>query len=372
MWAMATRRRLAIPSPSMLMASFLLLGYLGYGRGGFSTFLCVLALLWVVAEKSGLLQRDAIERAVPRTAYWSIRMLLGLLVLSAVGLHGSEEWLQELGIRTHTRGALRFGLGMGGFLLALTSISPLMRSFSVQHKLGGMWGGPDSAAFLRASNEEQVTCLLLAVAQADGYPGERERLLVRQFVLARFPTKRAFAEIDRWIATAKPPRNLELLAKALALRLASSECATVYSWCCLIAFADGGLHQTEFQALQAVAKGFAIPPRYAQFLFDYAQNSARQGRSQSANDDARGAQGQQSAGSRNAPPPPRSYGTPRERALQTLGLPSEATKDQIRQRHRELVRKFHPDAHQRLGPVAQQEAAERFKSIQRAYEELAK
>lgn len=351
------------------MASLLVLGY---ARHGLSTAILVLALLWIAAEKSGLLQRDAIERALPRTAYWSIRLLLGLLVLSAVGMHGSEEWLQELGIHPRTRSVLRFTLGIGGFLLALTSISPLMRSFSVQHKLDGMWGGPDSAAFLRASNEEQVTCLLLGIAQADGHPGERERALVRQFVLARFPTKRAFADIDRWIATAKPPKNLELLAKALALRLASSECATVYSWCCLVAFADGGLHQTEFQALQAIAKGFAIPPRHAQFLFDYAQSSARQGRSQSANDGARGSQGQQRAGERNAPPPPRNYGTPRERALQTLGLAADATKEQIRQRHRELVRKFHPDAHQRLGPVAQQEAAERFKAIQRAYEELAK
>lgn len=367
-----TQRRFATSKPSTPVTNSIVLGYLGYGRNDFNTVIAVLALLWLAAEKSGLLQRAAIERAVPRTSYWSIRMLLGLLVISAVGLNATEEWLHDLGVRTHTRGALRLGLGLGGFALAFTSISPLIRSFSVQRKLGELWGGPDSNAFLRASHEEQVTCLLLGVAQADGNPGERERVLVRQFVLARFPTKRAFAEIDKWIATAKPPKNLELLAKALALRLVSSECSTVYSWCCLVAFADGSLHHAELQALQAIAKGFAISPRHAQFLFEYAQSSAQQNRSQSGNDGARGSQGQQRAGERKAPPPPRNYGTPRERALQTLGLAADATKEQVRQRHRELVRKFHPDAHQRLGPVAQQEAAERFKAIQRAYEELMK
>ncbi len=346
---------------------------LGYARTSVTSLIIAIALMWLVAEKSGWLRSDAIERAVPRVAYWSIRLLLGLLLLALAGMRGGDEWLRDLDVLGPTRNLLRFALGIGGFWIAFTSISPLMRSITVQQKLGDLWGGSESASFLRANHEEQVTCLLLGVAQADGQPGERERTLVRQFVLARFPSKRAIADIDRWIATARPPKNLELLAKALALRLASSECATVYSWCCLIAFADGGLHQTEFQALQAIAKGLAIPPRYAQFLFDYAQNSAQQSRGQKAPaDDERNTKGQQRAGDRRTHSPSRNYGTPRELALQTLSLSPGATLDQIRQRHRELARKFHPDAHQRLGPVAQQEAAERFKAIQRAYEVLAK
>jgi DnaJ-class molecular chaperone len=53
-----------------------------------------------------------------------------------------------------------------------------------------------------------------------------------------------------------------------------------------------------------------------------------------------------------------------------LGLPINANKDQIRRRHRELVRKFHPDAQPNLGPVAQKEATNRFRAIQHAYELL--
>jgi curved DNA-binding protein CbpA len=48
----------------------------------------------------------------------------------------------------------------------------------------------------------------------------------------------------------------------------------------------------------------------------------------------------------------------------------DASADDIRRRHRELVRRFHPDAQPNLGPIAQQEATERFRAIQRAYELL--
>jgi DnaJ domain len=46
-----------------------------------------------------------------------------------------------------------------------------------------------------------------------------------------------------------------------------------------------------------------------------------------------------------------------------LGLPREASQDDIRKAHRKLVRKHHPDA--KLGDRSSEE---RFKEIQRAYE----
>ena len=48
-----------------------------------------------------------------------------------------------------------------------------------------------------------------------------------------------------------------------------------------------------------------------------------------------------------------------------LGLPNEATQDDIRRAHRELVRKHHPDAN-----PGDPSSEERFKEVQRAYEVL--
>jgi curved DNA-binding protein CbpA len=48
-----------------------------------------------------------------------------------------------------------------------------------------------------------------------------------------------------------------------------------------------------------------------------------------------------------------------------LGLPREATQDDIRKAHRKLVRKYHPDAN-----PGERSSEEHFKEIQRAYEVL--
>jgi len=149
----------------------------------------------------------------------------------------------------------------------------------------------------------------------------------------------------------------------IARDLEPGERGTIYSWSCLVAFADGALRAEEFRVLQQVATGLGLAPHHAMFLFEFAQQAAR--RSQRATGAPRNGRPQMPP---PQPPPPR--GTPRERALATLGLPPDATLEAIRHRHRELVRRFHPDAHRTLGPVALREATERFVAIQRAYEEL--
>jgi curved DNA-binding protein CbpA len=48
-----------------------------------------------------------------------------------------------------------------------------------------------------------------------------------------------------------------------------------------------------------------------------------------------------------------------------LGVPEEATQDDIRKAHRELVRRYHPDAN-----LSDHSSEEHFKEVQRAYEVL--
>jgi DnaJ-domain-containing protein 1 len=123
----------------------------------------------------------------------------------------------------------------------------------------------------------------------------------------------------------------------------------------LVAFADGRFRPDEHHALAEVARGLSLPSGRARMLFHLARAQFLAGSNREGNNQQR-------------PRPHKPH--PRGDALSILGLPINANKDQIRRRHRELVRKFHPDAQPNLGPVAQKEATDRFRAIQHAYELL--
>lgn len=53
---------------------------------------------------------------------------------------------------------------------------------------------------------------------------------------------------------------------------------------------------------------------------------------------------------------------------QELGLTSDATKDQVKQRYRELAKKFHPDRFRKKSESERATAEEKFKKIQEAYQ----
>ena len=54
----------------------------------------------------------------------------------------------------------------------------------------------------------------------------------------------------------------------------------------------------------------------------------------------------------------------------TLGIPKDATREEIKAAYRELAAKYHPDKVQHLGREFRELAEKRFKEIQQAYEIL--
>jgi DnaJ-domain-containing protein 1 len=183
-------------------------------------------------------------------------------------------------------------------------------------------------------------------------PAERDT--VRHFILERFGDPVQVDEVRSWEAQPLPVTDRAGLAARIATGLGDSELDSLFCWCCLVAFADGKFREHEQRALNDVARGLGIVPGRARMLFHLA-------RAQYLRGDRRG--------EREAPGATAASGG-RQHALDVLGLPMNATTDQIRKRHRELVRRFHPDAQPNLGPVAQREATERFTAIQQAYETL--
>ena len=157
-----------------------------------------------------------------------------------------------------------------------------------------------------------------------------------------------------------PQGQISALATSLRRVLNARERETVFFWCCQVTFADKRFQQGEQDALQKVARGLTIPAHHARLLFHHAK-------ARFLNEGERAGTGgsQQSGWSR-----PTGVDNTRRRALQTLGLDESATAAQIRKRHRELVKRHHPDAHTHLGPIAAEDAAARFREIQEAYEAL--
>jgi DnaJ-domain-containing protein 1 len=289
------------------------------------------------------------DRSSPR--YWLQRFLFGLLLIVLAGT--GDGIVPQLPDRL---GLLRLATGLLGFWLALTAVSPLVRAWTRDARVRVLWTEAARDTFARASLPRRIFFLLSSVAEADAPMTPAERQAVRHFVLERFADPVDRDELRAWEEQPFPITDRAGLAARIGASLDDTELDSLFCWCCLVAFADGRFAQPEHLALQEVARGLGIGAPRARMLFHLA-------RAQFLRGDARG--------ERDGPHPDRAPAADaRAHALAVLGLPVQASLEQIRKRHRELVRRFHPDAQPNLGPVAQKEATERFTAIQRAYETL--
>jgi DnaJ-domain-containing protein 1 len=290
------------------------------------------------------------DRSDPK--YWLLRFGGGVLMILAAGL-GVVARLTRWGDPT---GFVTLVVGFWGFYLAFGAIQPLVRLSARAQARRHPWSASATDQFARASLPRRVFYLLTAIAGVDGPISAREREMVRAFVLEHFVSGVSNGELRAWEAQPLQVDDRAGLAARIAAGLSEAEIDTLFIWCALVAFADGKFVETEHGVLQEIARAFGLQQRRARMLFHLARSQFLREQGQGAGD-GRGR-------------PANGPGDVRTRALQVLGLPNDATADQIRKRHRELVRRFHPDAQPNLGPVAQREATERFQEIQRAYETL--
>ncbi|MEZ6037591.1 MAG: TerB family tellurite resistance protein [Planctomycetota bacterium] len=291
--------------------------------------------------------------------YWFGRFALGCVLLLAAGF----GFVQRVLHIPDTTGLITFGLGVFGFHLALSAAGPVVKLLGYRARTQKQWGDAAQIAWQRASLPRRIFYLLTAVADADGPMTQAEREVVRQFLLERFADPVSAHEITTWETQPLQVQDRVGLAARIAVGLDEAELDTLFCWCTLVAFADGKFRPNEHAALHEIARGLGIQPQRARMLFHLARAQWMMGqraRSGAAGGNGRGQQ-------RSAPTPSMDA---RAQALEVLGLDASATPDQVRKRHRELVRKFHPDAQPNLGPVAMREATERFTAIQRAYETL--
>ena len=255
-----------------------------------------------------------------------------------------------------------------GMLVAGRNFARLVRAIAAEQVLL-RGGGPGlDTGYQRANLPRKIFMLLYTVAEIDGRSSMREREIVRTFLLQRFLSPEILRDLASWNATPVPVEQLGSLVHELRAQLSFSECETLFFWCALITLIDERFSPTEHELLQRISGHFGIPKTHARRIFQHAKLRVMQGLG--AGTDGRRFRGAGGAGGRRRPP----RATPeqeRRQAYEVLGLEPGASKDEIRRRHRELVKKYHPDAHRKLGPVAAEEATERFREVQRAYELLA-
>jgi DnaJ-domain-containing protein 1 len=285
-------------------------------------------------------------------SYWAGRFLLGIALLV---LAGSGAVPRLLHLRDPI-GVLTIAVGLLGFHFALRAVTPMVRLLTASSRMRRQWSEQAHDIFVRASLPRRIYYLLVAVAETDGPITAAERAAIRHFVRDRFADPVTHEELQTWEAQPLPIDDRIGLAARIGAGLDDIERDSLFCWCCLVAFADGRFGPDEHRALQDVAKGLDLGAPRARMLFHLARAQFLRG---------------DRTGQRGGPHPQQpNTADARGDALAVLDLPANATADQIRARHRELVRKFHPDAQPNLGPVAQKEATERFLAIQRAYETL--
>lgn len=283
--------------------------------------------------------------------HWGLRLFGGLALLA---LAGSGMLVRILPLRDPL-GVVNLAAGLAGFWIAFHAVPPFVRALTQRQRAASAWNEAARDAFARASLPRRIYYLLASVADADAPMSQEERNAVRHFVLERFADPVRASDLQGWEAQPFPLHDRKGLAARIAVGLDDAELDSVFCWCCLVAFADGRFGTAEHEALQEIRQGLGIAAPRARMLFHLA-------RAQFLRGDRRG--------ERRASEPPPTSKDARARALDELGLPHDASAAQIRKRHRELVRRFHPDAQPHLGPAALREATERFTAIQRAYETL--
>lgn len=261
----------------------------------------------------------------------------------------------------------QFPIVLFGTWVAARAFSRLIRLLATERRApAGAWRvHPD---FGRATLPRQVFWLLFAIAEADGRAEQDERELVRKFLLERFRDPITTADLQTWEAQRIPPEQVAKLAMQLRQVLAAAECETVFFWACLVAFVDGKFNPDEHIALQQISRGLGLAPHQARAVFHHAKARVLDG-AHDAGTWERWERQDQRDGRSSSTTRPRAQ-SKRDHALATLGLKPGAEPAGIRQRHRELVKRYHPDAHSHLGPVAAEEAERRFREVQTAYEYL--
>lgn len=276
------------------------------------------------------------------------RGLLGFLLMFG-GFALSRGPSAVIGVPLAVIGALR-AMNEFGRYLRLREIGPAQRSGPGIHS--PRRPAPGSESFGRV-----IARLLYTIAELDGPAAAPERFATIRVVLDNFPEHDLVQAVQDWKLEKLDEDTIRHVLRQIRGAVGEADRMRVFRWCARVALSDRRFNQDEHEMLQLVARELALQPEVARHLFLDVKGrilSEREADGRSSNSSSRGT----FAVGRRAD------------ALAVLDLPAEASEEDIRRRHRELVKQLHPDANRNRPPAEIAAATERFQRIQKAYEFL--
>ena len=211
------------------------------------------------------------------------------------------------------------------------SSSPHSYSQSQQHT--GTRGY--TAAEQRNSFLVSLLVLSAAVIKADGRTLQSELDYVKEFVRKNFGDETVPEAMRMLEQFTRQDVNIYEIGPQIARYMNYSQRLQLFHYLVQIAMADGEFHKREKSVLEAIGNTISLSNTDVNSVISmfYKEVSA---------------------------------------AYSVLGISSSATDDEVRTAYRKMAMKNHPDKVATLGPDVQKAAAEKFRQVQEAYEEIKK
>lgn len=192
-------------------------------------------------------------------------------------------------------------------------------------------------------NDFEVSLLVLSaiVIKADGKIDPRELDFVRNYFVRLFGKERANNAFKIFNGVIKNNNiSTRMICMQIQQHMNHSSRLQLLHYLFGIATADGNICTREITELKKIAGYLYISPQ--DFAAAHAAFSGQKQRAQSNT----------------------------LNAYAILGISKSATNDEVKKAYRKMAKKHHPDKLQHLGPTHSKAAAEKFKSIATAYEQI--
>jgi len=253
------------------------------------------------------------------TLGWSFGGPIGAIIGLAVGALGDA-----------------FASGKGGFLLG-NGESQQTRGRQSQQRQRPNYRTQQQRRAQTTSGDFEVSLLILAtvVIKADGKQDQRELDFVRTQFVSMYGKSRANKAFDLFKKVSQQTVPLRQVCKQIQQMMDHSSRLQLMHFLFGIAKADGMVTEDEERQIYTIAGYLGISSS------DYSSIKAM-------------------------------FYNSRDNAYKILEITKSATNDQIKKAYRKMAKKYHPDKVEHLGDEHKKGAEDKFKQVQKAYEQLQK